>query len=104
MTAKAYICYCNDGSNRIFLEGFTGRGGCAPEAIEIKLIRCSIFESSFGSLMLKLDSGEVYEQCNLITDCRENETLVLVNKYRVGDVQGRPTGKLIAVAKYNGIV
>lgn len=95
--AKMYLCYMEDGSNRIYCNPYTGRSESDeinvviydPETVHIVNLQDGTKGIEFGRV--------IYTDHELISDSEGKK--VFVKLYNSGDETGRPTGKMVGIAE-----
>lgn len=95
--AKMYLCYMEDGSNRIYCNPYTGRA----ESDEINVV---IYDSKTVRIVNLQDGTKgiefgrvIYTDHELISDSEGKK--VFVKLYNSGDEMGIPTGKMVGIAE-----
>lgn len=90
---KAYKCYMEDGSNRIYLNKHAGRA--STDEISIVLTDGMKIVKNFYDCRCIEYNGVIYTDNEL----RMKGDRAYINLYQPGDSEGRPTGKMVQVAE-----
>lgn len=94
MEARMYMCYMDNGENRIYCNPHSGRAESEAVCVNFK-DGVKICENTYGSRCLEY-KNVVYTDYEIWSN-KKNE--VFVRAYYPSDVQGRPTGDLMFIGK-----
>lgn len=90
---KAYRCYMEDGSNKIYLNKHAGRAN-SNETTIVLADGMKIVKNFYDCRCIEYN-GVIYTDSELKTKGNR----VHINLYQSGDSEGRPTGKMIQAAE-----